>query len=158
MSQWTHILGVIRFDSMGANCYPKPPEKDFILKTQASTVNAIFNSNLPAGSEGPLEINTFLTERGPTVLITGDLRDFGKEDLREVLEWVNDCVSKAHKKYKQIKSFHELYHLRDGIVYCEVEYDDTLYLIRKIKSDDLDTQRMFYLDEVQRPTDSKKTG
>ena len=148
MSQWTHFLGVVRFDSMGANCLPPPPGKNELLQDQLSEVNAVFQTNIPNGSEGPLKIDTILTGRGPSVLITGDLRDFGKKDLEVVLEWVNDCNNTINKNLKKGgKNFNNLYFLRDAIIYCEVEFDDTLYLIRQIKDASPDASKTFYLDE-----------
>ncbi|HUT43845.1 MAG TPA: hypothetical protein VMW95_05870 [Desulfobacterales bacterium] len=122
MSQWTHFLGVIRYDSMNKIVWPEPPNKEAAIAAELDLVSHIWQWNLPEGSEGPLQVKFHTTNRGPTVLITGDLRDFGKENLCEVLSWVNDC----HKAVEKTKM---MLILRDAFIDCRVEYDNTKYII-----------------------------
>lgn len=128
MSEWTHILGVIRFDSMAQICYPEPRNKKEIVEAEADLVNRVFQTiNSPTGSEGPLQIETRITSRGPAVLITGDLRDYGRENIDEVVTWLNEstkAVSEGAKKENKMMF------LRDAFVNCEVEFDDHKYIIQ----------------------------
>ena len=134
MSQWTHVLGVVRFDSINKLALPELFNKDEITVSEANQVYRLFvSSNLPSGSEGPIEVNTILTNRGPTVLITGDLRDFGKEDMLEILDWLNDL---GRKFYKAVIGNQSVMMIRDAAVRCDVEYDDSVYLITCNKDDD----------------------
>jgi hypothetical protein len=127
MSQWTHVSGVIRFESLAANVYPPPPNKNAILELEKDIVAQAFREDLPGGSEGPVEVVISYTSRGPTAQITGDLRDFGKEDLGRILEWANAKAKEVFDKTRvafQIPNF-----VRDAFIYCEVEYDNNLHLI-----------------------------
>ena len=119
MSQWTHILGIIRYDSMMKNIWPEPMDKEIIVREEAELVDRLFKTSiLPTGSEGPIEIKTIITNRGPTVIVTGDLRDFGSEDVPEILSWIVK-VSKEIEKTCEKNSI--ILMLRDGIVQCDVE-------------------------------------
>jgi uncharacterized protein with PIN domain len=130
MSQWTHVLGVVRFDSMNKNVWPEPPNKEALVKAENDLVNRIFQeSKIPAGSEGPIELQTIITGRGPTVLLTGDLRDFGKEDLGEIVTWLNGLNKKI--KEEAIEERRVLLIVRDAMIYCDVEFDNNTYLIMR---------------------------
>lgn len=129
MSQWTHILGVVRFDSMNKNVWPEPPNKEEALKAEFTFVDKCFqNSDIPNGSEGPIECQTIMTNRGPTVLLTGDLRDFGKEDLPRITEWLNALVKDMQEVALAARC---LLFVRDTMVHCQVEFDETVYLISR---------------------------
>lgn len=145
MSQWTHFLGVIRFDSIAQVCYPEPRNKKEIVDAEADLVNRVFQTiNSPMGSEGSLEMETRITNRGPTVLITGDLRDYGMEDINEVVVWLNECikaVSEGAKKEKRMML------LRDGFIYCDVEFHK-LHLILEDESVDCKQTKQFYIMSV----------
>lgn len=123
MSQWTHVIGVIRFDSIFTNSiYPPPRDKPRRIIEELDFVHRTFHGGMkPTGSEGPIEINTVATDRGPTVIITGDLRDFGKEELKSILTWANSQTEVVLKRGDMI--------VRDCMIDCRVEFDDTLYLI-----------------------------
>ena len=85
MSQWTHLLGIIRFDSTAYNIFPEPRGKMKLMAEIANQVHDAFQrGHRPSGSEGSFQIDTVITSRGPSVLITGDLRDFGKADLQKI--------------------------------------------------------------------------
>jgi len=121
MSQWTHFLGIIRFDSMSKNVWPEPRNASDTIGREADTLYRMFHyGNVPRGSEGPIEINTIVTDRGPTVIITGDLRDYGKENLVDIPPWLNEVI-----KDQQINSLL----LRDAFIKCNVEYDNKLYIV-----------------------------
>ena len=132
MSNWTHILGVIRFESMNANVWPEPPNKTKVLAEEAELVHVMFHAvELPHGSEGPLSVETILTSRGPTVVLTGDLRDFGKEDLPSIVKWVNE-------RKDTIKDLF----VRDGFIRCEIEYGSDTFIIDDSKDDDFELRKL----------------
>lgn len=127
MSHWTHILGVIRFDSFAKNVFPEPYNKQEILKTEIQMISDIIQgTNYPSGSEGPIQVNFIETNRGPTVLITGDLRDFGDADLCEVVSWVNYCREKI---IQVANSRQSMLFMRDAFINCDVECHGCRYII-----------------------------
>jgi hypothetical protein len=127
MSQWTHILGVVRFDSMAKNVWPEPRNKDEIVKHEADFVHDFFQrTNIPSGSEGPIEVETVITNRGPTVLLTGDLRDFGAEDLNSIVDWLNQLKGEINKSFQNEKM---MLFIRDAVINCNVEFDNRTYII-----------------------------
>lgn len=124
MSQWTHIIGVIRFNYWAQNCWcsdtqGKPscwnPESkiDFLKKA--------FSSQKPRGSEGPIEINVANSKRGPIVTISGDLRDFGLPELKGVISWLNKVHTRINKE-NAVSEFDDLIMIRDYSIRCDVEY------------------------------------
>ena len=127
MSQWTHFLGLIRYDSFVCNVWPEPINKESEMLRECELVNIHWQTNVPGGSEGPLEIQTSQTKRGPTVSITGDLRDFGREDLGSVLDWCNDC---ARRVASAAMGAMKVLFVRDALLLAEVEFDPTLYIMR----------------------------
>ncbi len=128
MSIWTHVLGVIRYDSSVLNSWPKRYDQDEITDTEMQVVYQAYQSPLPRGSEGPLKIDMVLTHRGPTILVTGDLRDFGKAELQEILEWLNN----SHKYVHNFAHKHKImFFLRDCYIRCNVEGDDNFYIIEE---------------------------
>lgn len=99
MSQWTHVCGCIRYDSIrmagmffntidkiktlvGNTCSYEDPEEKWD------------KCNVPAGSEGSIQFvfwaNPHLSSLSAfTVGVFGDLRDFGEEDVPKIKEWFN---------------------------------------------------------------------
>lgn len=77
MSVWTHVAGVIRVDCI--RCICEQPE-----------FNKIFDAcNIPMGSEGPLDFRVIENPEKDslaayTVVIFGDLRDFGSKDISKI--------------------------------------------------------------------------
>jgi len=114
MSQWTHITGIVRFESYNSNVWPVPPNQAKLLMEEVALVNSLFQRlQPPAGSEGPLQTDALLTNRGPTVVVTGDLRDFGRAEVDGVLTWVKECVALVEKVAHVF--------LRDVSIRCSVE-------------------------------------
>jgi hypothetical protein len=127
MSKWTHFLGVIRFDSFNLNVRPEPPQKDKLVSIEVNAIHKLFQSIMePRGSEGPIQYETILTNRGPTVIITGDLRDFGYEDLNKIVEWLNDLLEIIREYFDKNKW---IVFIRDAIINCDVEYHDDKLII-----------------------------
>jgi len=120
MSQWTHFLGIVRFDSMNLNVWPEPPDKNNLGLQEVKIIHKLVQmTSEPRGSEGPIQYETILTNRGPTVVITGDLRDFGYEDLKDVVGWLNYLL-KIINEYALKNKW--MIFIRDAIVNCDVEY------------------------------------
>lgn len=127
MSQWTHPMGTVRFDSFNNNVYPPPPNKKRIIQAELEQIQSSFQETklLPAGSEGPVEYKIFLTDRGTTVLVIGDLRDYGKDDLMDFPRWLND----VYAIYKLKKPYGIPLIVRDCFIRLEVEFCDDLYFV-----------------------------
>lgn len=97
MSVWTHVAGCIRVDS-----FPFMAQPDFkkIFIKELWDEKDEGECNMPNGSEGSLDYRII---RNPdpdamsayTVLIFGDLRDFGKDDRNEIEEWWNRVLKEC---------------------------------------------------------------
>ena len=126
MSEWTHILGIIRFDSWSKNVSPNPIGSLENIKFELSTIYSTFYFGRPEGSEGPLEVNSIVTDRGPTLMITGDLRDFGREDIPIIIDWLNSSYKNVRKEFDNSSSDIRLTTLRDVNIrlYTEEEQED----------------------------------
>ena len=128
MSQWTHFLGVVRFDSMNLNVWPKPPQVEKVALHEVNEIHRLFQSvSEPRGSEGPIDFETVLTNRGPTVVITGDLRDYGYDDLPEVVTWLNEVIFNINS-FSNDKGW--MIFIRDSFIRCEVESNSDMIAIQ----------------------------
>lgn len=139
MSVWMHILGIVRYDSMALNCYPGPNNKEQIVINELVELKNIYNNNLPHGSEGPIELNFVITDRGPTIVITGDLRDF--EDNQKILDWLNNSANELIEKTEEQELF---LWLRDASISCTVEGFETVIFGHNI-TDNIDSKKQFVL-------------
>lgn len=125
MSQWTHILGVIRYDYMAQVCWCSktngrpscwnPKQKIKILKS-------LYKKDVPTGSERPIEVKVINSSRGPIVVLSGDLRDFGGDDVKQIVTWLNNISKEVDKDNKKAEDAEDTLDLRDSIVNCDVEY------------------------------------
>jgi len=77
MSQWTHIAGIIRVDSIGMN----------VGRDTEQVLNMMIQglADIPTGSEGPLHYRILNQLQGNAlswgnIIFWDDLRDFGSED------------------------------------------------------------------------------
>lgn len=111
MSQWTHVAGAVRYDSL-----PFFPDNK-------QRIQALIQENLPTGSEGPLTVTVEMTDdhslNVANVLIAGDLRDFGSEDVQGVLEWFGR-IAKPDKSHSLM--------VRQAVLTIEVEAGETVTL------------------------------
>lgn len=97
MSVWTHIAGCIRVDSLP---FMQQPDFKKIFVKELWDEKDEGECNMPNGSEGSLD---YRIVRNPnpdamsayTVLIFGDLRDFGKGDRNEIEEWWNRVLKEC---------------------------------------------------------------
>ena len=97
MSVWTHVAGCIRVDSF--RFMPQPDFKKIFVKELWDEKDE-GECNMPNGSEGSLDYRII---RNPnpdamsayTIAIFGDLRDFGKEDKEELVNWWNKVLNEC---------------------------------------------------------------
>lgn len=126
MSQWTHVNGAIRFDSVRMEGMPFNT-LDAIKKLCGNTASFKDSSaawdkcNVPSGSEGSIQFsfwaNSSLTSTAAFgVHIFGDLRDFGSEDVHKIKEWFGRVTTTEHVM------------IRSAILEIRVEYGKTLIL------------------------------
>ena len=159
MSQWTHLAGIIRVDSMGS-AMVRLPSRDKLEKinegiTKALGITSSFeddietchNCNVPSGSEGSLQYrvsrNTDNDEHSLSwgfVSIWGDLRDFGDEDVQSVVDWFQKSLERLEKpegfKNPADMSMREkadymlsAFMIRDAVLSIEVEYSNRTILL-----------------------------
>lgn len=123
MSQWTHISGMIRFDTMQVMLGIS--DKELIQRVRSRMGNTVDFAdsekkwdacNVPKGSEGSVQYEVFLTNESNhlarvVVAIWGDLRDF--EDVDAVEAWVKKVGVSDIKR--------DGLGVRSGIVYVQPE-------------------------------------
>lgn len=116
MSQWSHINGNIRVDSLCGLLPDETPKFNEIFKTcnfedEEEKWN---NCNVPCGSEGSVQVSIYQNP-DPSCLsqysisIYGDLRDYSNKD--EVKQWFEEICTKKDLI------------IRNAELTCEVEYD-----------------------------------
>lgn len=125
MSQWTHVLGMIRYDYMAQNCWcsntgGKPECYNIIEKLKL--LRKIYKTNVPSGSEGPLQVSVIRSDRGPIVLFSGDLRDFGEFQIPEILKWLKLTSKSVEDSNKELNDYLNSLSLRDSIISIDIEY------------------------------------
>lgn len=128
MSQWTHINGSIRIDGI-----PEIDNKvDIKSIREILGVTCRWNSsdkrwkdcNVPHGSEGSIQYQIIPAGDGLvlwTVAIWGDLRDFGKEDVKKIRKWFKKVTEQSGLD------------IRSAILEVNVEYGKTTILRYKEK-------------------------
>ena len=97
MSVWTHVAGCIRVDSFS---FMTQPDFKKIFVKELWDEKDEGECNMPNGSEGSLDYRII---RNPdphamsayTIIIFGDLRDFGKEDKDEIINWWNRVLKEC---------------------------------------------------------------
>lgn len=123
MSQWTHVSGMIRFDTMQVMLGIS--NEQLIQRVKARMGNTVdfadseekWNKcNVPKGSEGSIQYEVFLTNEENhlarvAVAIWGDLRDF--EDVDAVEAWVKKVGVNGIER--------DMLGVRSGIVYVQPE-------------------------------------
>lgn len=158
MSQWTHVAGIIRLDSIGANTIRAPVEaknnqiKASVTKALGNTCD--YNSNeeswaqcsVPCGSEGSLQYsvhpNTEKDDHNLSwgyVAIWGDLRNFDMNDVPIIEEWFQRSIELL-KKPERVKELEEVtmqekaeymlsvFLIRDAVLSIDVEFKPKLLL------------------------------
>jgi hypothetical protein len=130
MAQWTHILGTIRYNYWAQNCWcseTKGAPKCYDPKEKIKILEKLYKSEVPSGSDEPIEINVCNSNMGPVVTITGDLRDFYTCDVQKILSWLTN-INKEIEELNTSKEFVDTLEIRDSIILCCVEYDQDRYI------------------------------
>lgn len=94
MSVWTHVAGVIRVDSI-RGLMPAPKFDKIFVKSLWGDTNI---SNMPSGSEGSLDYRIIenpdeASMAAYTVVIFGDLRDYGADRTEDIKDWWERVLS-----------------------------------------------------------------
>lgn len=131
MSIWTHAAGIIRIDHLRSLDIRPTPDFDNIFKKFIYTDNldiselrkAAEECNMPTGSEGSLDYKVIENPNendicAYIVVIFGDLRDFGKDDVNKIKEWWKDTLSKFDM-------------VRQAVLQIQPEDGETLILTEK---------------------------
>lgn len=96
MSVWTHIAGVIRVDCI--RCISKPDFNKIFVRCLWDENNK--DCNMPMGSEGSLDFRVIENPdkdslAAYTVVVFGDLRDFGVANIPEIEDWWNKVLEQC---------------------------------------------------------------
>lgn len=135
MSTWTHVAGIIRIDHLRSLDIKPAPDFDNIFKKFIYDENVDYEidydnqkqkwieCNMPKGSEESLDYRVIENPNKSsicayTVVIFGDLRDFGKDDVNKIKEWWKDILSKFDM-------------VRQAILQIQPEDGETLILTEK---------------------------
>lgn len=119
MSVWTHIAGVIRVDCIRGISEPK--FNKIFIKSLWGEHNP--DCNMPMGSEGSLDFRVIENPdrdsiAAYTVVIFGDLRDFGAEDIHIIEKWWNKVLEQCDM-------------VRQGVLQIQPEDGETKILEQK---------------------------
>lgn len=98
MSVWTHVAGVIRVDCIRG--MTKKPDFNKVFVRELWNENTSGACNMPMGSEGSLDFRVIENPNKDaiaayTVVIFGDLRDFGVADIPEIEDWWNKVLDQC---------------------------------------------------------------
>lgn len=134
MSNWTHVAGIVRVDSL-RSVFGRKHEPDFVsifgqeLDFDDSTerwedAQANPEKYLPLGSEGSLHMSLWINPDSSelasyTVSIFGDLRDHQEPD--EIIEWFKACCAKVWVRNACITVENEWYGTRNWVFEHENE-------------------------------------
>ena len=158
MSQWTHVAGIIRIDSL-VDLLGGPDTTERMLRdrlgytwdyddlgNRAREIH-IDNSHVPCGSEGSVQYKIVKTrpETGSGehslswghIAIYGDLRDF--DDPNEIYNWLGNALVDVNKDGISI---------RDIIVSIVVEYSNQ-YIIFQDEDDQGNTEIRMSVSQVE---------
>ena len=126
MSQWTHVIGAIRLDSVRNNHIKKFDfnevfktwNSDWLHNVDLTSPEVkkrrrleIEQCNVPAGSESSLQFHVWENPNievfpAYNILIWGDLRDFGSEkDIETIKDWWENILNyfKNHKNFSGVR-------------------------------------------------------
>lgn len=100
MSQWTHVAGMVRFDTI----------RHLMRSHNDETMQRIVEESVPSGSEGPCVVHVHENPMKEAlaafaVSIHGDLRDFGHEDIEEIETWMKGVSRRARAERIAIRQF-----------------------------------------------------
>lgn len=94
MSVWTHVAGIIRVDTI-RGLTPTPDFEKIFIKSLFGDDTI---SNMPSGSEGSLDYRIIenpdeASIAAYTVVIFGDLRDYGADRTEDIKDWWEHVLS-----------------------------------------------------------------
>lgn len=135
MSIWTHVAGTIRIDHLRSLDINPIPDFDNIFKKFIYNENVNYKvdyniqkqkwieCNMPKGSEESLDYRVIENPDenaicAYTVVIFGDLRDFGKDNINEIKDWWKNTLSKFAM-------------IRQAVLQIQPEDGETLILTEK---------------------------
>lgn len=157
MSQWTHVAGTVRLDSIGmilvGGLYAYKRQIMMEAIQSAFGITCDFDSpvevwddcSVPCGSEGSLQYRIVPNSEEEThnaswgsVVIWGDLRDFGHERVGEIADWLEEALRdlrpqalpQAEGLSEQDKLVRALgtFSIRQAVLLVEVERGPRLFL------------------------------
>lgn len=125
MSIWTHVAGCIRVDAF--SFMPQPDFKKIFIKELWDEKDD-GECNIPTGSEGSLDYRIIKNPDSTslsayTVVIFGDLRDFGKKDKNEIINWWNRVLKECGM-------------IRQAILQVIFEDEQEPFILQELKQDD----------------------
>ena len=151
MSQWTHVNGNIRFDSLihSATSFPDTEKSRKEKAENIDAINLMFKreivavmgeiktydhvglfgedsencptSNIPCGSEGSIKYSIHIAPRGFNIVIWGDLRSYDEGEAR------SEIIPWFGKIMNY--SFSIPVNVRDAVLHISVEYGVNIILI-----------------------------
>ena len=125
MSVWTHVAGVIRVDCL--RCIFEQPDFNKIFVKELWNEDTFGVCNMPMGSEGSLDFRVIENPEKDslaayTVVIFGDLRDFGVADIHIIEDWWNRVLEQCGM-------------IRQAVLQIQPEDGDVKILEQKEKND-----------------------
>lgn len=118
MSQWTHVAGLIRVDTLDGVVFPRDPYMVLTVLAQASSP--------PEGSEGLLQVRAHETREHNSLnwgclVVWGDLRDYGNgKQVEEISAWFERFLNTLHAHH---------YVIRQAVLDVEVEGGPVFLLV-----------------------------
>ena len=135
MSQWTHVAGTIRLDSIFHQNFERRVRLAFDTPVSYEDMGRT-ETRVPMGSEGSIQYAVTRSgyEKENTISATccvlsmwGDLRDRGDDLVPDVCEWIKEALERLPDMY-----------VRQLVIQVEIEFGNT-YIIRMV-NDELDVQ------------------
>ena len=160
MSQWTHVAGIIRIDSMVAVMSRGPDSTEDNLRRRLGEIwnydsdyIPTSNESTPSGSEGSIQYDIVKTGNEHSlswghIVIWGDLRDF--DDPNEIYDWLLNSLATINEDgmgFRDVAISIDVEYQKQYIVFLEgeeqklrmaVRVDNTEEeAVRQVKREDL---------------------
>ena len=135
MSQWTHVSGNIRIDSLfGIDDLTLEILEEILGKVIDFEDEGEWETKLPLGSEGSIKYVIWENPRESalahySVSIFGDLRNY--DDVNEIEKWFEGVLFSKYNiiSRKTKKPFEAHLIIRDAVLSIDVEYQDKVVLV-----------------------------
>ncbi len=147
MSQWTHVAGIIRVDSLTAALVMRPEITHQMEKEKLE--EWLSNTAPPMGSEGPAQWKVDITAEGNSlnrghITVWGDLRDFGEEDVDSIREWwrwvLTETLGIHAPPHEGAIPWHFL--VRQAVMIVDIERGDTLIYLWDCQNGQFEERRL----------------